>query len=336
MKPHSRGFIFRPVVGLMLLAALLLAVVLAWAFLPHGHENSRPVAVEIKTGSGLRSIARELERHTEIFAPGFVALAWLTGKAQRLRAGVYEVQPHDTPWRILDKLARGEARLEKLTVLEGWTFAQMRASVERHPALRVEFKNLSDTDLLQALGLSLPYLEGWFFPDTYWFAAGTTDRQIYKLAHQAMQRELDAAWQQRRADTPLAKPEAALVLASIVEKETGLAQDRAQVAAVFNNRLRIGMRLQTDPSVIYGLGASFDGNLRKRDLETDTPYNTYTRAGLPPTPIALPGRAALLAAVNPAPSKALYFVARGDGSSQFSATLEHHNAAVSRYQLKKN
>lgn len=325
----------RWLVFLFLLALLAVGGAAWWVWTPHQGGAQDTVRVEIKPGYGLRTIAAELQRATGLSAVGFEVLSKLTSSSTKLRAGVYEVHTHDSPWRILDKMVRGESRLESLVIVEGWTFSQMRSAVEKHPAIRPELKGLAQRDWWQALSLPVAYPEGVFFPDTYLFAPGTSDRQIYLLAYNAMQRELNRAWDQRNAGLPLRNAYDALILASIVEKETGQEADRGKIAGVFINRLKIGMRLQTDPTVIYGLGDKFDGNLRRRDLEADSAYNTYTRAGLPPTPIALPGRAALLAAVNPDPTPALYFVARGDGSSQFSNTLDEHNRAVAKYQLGK-
>lgn len=256
----------------------------------------------------------------------------LSGQAHRLRAGSYALNRGDSPERLLGKLLRGEEELEQLTVIEGWTWAQLRAALRSAPGLRQTVSELSDAALMERLGQPGVAAEGRFFPDTYRYGRGVSDLTLLREAARAMQRELDAAWAQRDPALPLKSADELLILASIVEKETGRDADRVRVASVFANRLRIGMRLQTDPTVIYGLGERFDGNLRKIDLLTDTPYNSYTRAGLPPTPIALPGRASLRAAARPATSKDLYFVARGDGSSEFSETLDAHNRAVNRYQ----
>jgi UPF0755 protein len=218
--------------------------------------------------------------------------------------------------------------------VEGWNFRQVRAALAKAEQLRPDTVGESDAALMTRLGRPGIHPEGRFFPDTYTYSKGSSDVAVLQRAMRAMDRKLEAAWATRSADSPLKTSEEALILASIVEKETGQARDRADVAAVFTNRLRIGMPLQTDPTVIYGLGASFDGNLRKKDLQTDTPWNTYTRSGLPPTPISMPGKAALLAVMQPARSKALYFVSRGDGSSQFSTSLDEHNRAVNRYQRR--
>jgi UPF0755 protein len=219
-----------------------------------------------------------------------------------------------------------------VTIIEGWTFRQMRQALNAGARLRHDTQGWTDQALLEAIGANEAHPEGLFFPDTYYFDVGSSDLQVYKRAYHAMQKTLGRAWEARSTSAPYADAYQALVMASIIEKETGVPDERPQIAAVFVNRLRIGMRLQTDPTVIYGLGADFDGNLRKQDLLADTPYNTYTRAGLPPTPIALPSEAAIQAALNPDSSRALYFVAKGGGRHQFSNTLEEHNRAVNRFQ----
>jgi len=230
---------------------------------------------------------------------------------------------------------RGDESLGSARLIEGWKFRQFRAELAQAEGLKPSTAAWSDEELMAALGAPGVAPEGRFYPDTYTYSKGSSDLAVYRRAHRAMQQRLDAAWASRAADTPLKSPGDALTLASIVEKETGSPADRGKVAGVFVNRLRLGMPLQTDPAVIYGLGERFDGNLRKRDLLADAPYNTYTRSGLPPTPIAMPGKAALEAAVRPEPTKALYFVARGDGSSEFSDSLAAHNRAVNQYQRGK-
>ncbi len=256
----------------------------------------------------------------------------MSGQAQRIRAGSFALQTGDSPERLLSKMVRGEETLETVRFIEGWTFAQARAALAQAPGLRQTLASLSDEQVMERLGFKGQSAEGRFFPDTYRYGRGVSDLAVLRQAHTAMQRQLASVWAQRAANHPLKTPDELLILASIVEKETGVEADRGLVAGVFRNRLAIGMRLQTDPTVIFGLGPRFDGNLRKVDLLTDTPYNTYTRAGLPPTPIALPGLASLRAAAQPAATQALYFVARGDGSSVFSETLDAHNRAVNRYQ----
>jgi UPF0755 protein len=266
--------------------------------------------------------------------PELLLYEWFrwSGEARRIRAGTYEIGRGITPPGLLRKMVAGLTVQNTVRFVEGWTFRQLRAELAKATDLKPTTRQMSDAELMRALGAPGVAPEGRFFPDTYSFSPGTTDLTVLRQAFAAMQRQLDEAWSARAPDTPLKSADEALTLASIVEKETGTESDRALVAGVFSNRLRVGMALQTDPTVIYGLGAAFDGNLRKRDLLTDGPYNTYTRPGLPPTPIALPGKASLLAAVRPAATKALYFVARGDGSSEFSENLADHNRAVNKYQ----
>jgi UPF0755 protein len=256
----------------------------------------------------------------------------LSGHSRQIKAGSYELTTGITPHRLLAKLSRGEEALRAVTLVEGWNFRQVRAALGREESLKPDTRALSDEALMALIGKSGLHPEGRFYPDTYTYSKGSSDVAVFKRALRAMDKRLAAAWQQRSPASAVKTPNDALILASIVEKETGKAADRTQVAAVFNNRLRAGMPLQTDPTVIYGMGAAFDGNLRKKDLQADTPWNTYTRPGLPPTPISMPGKASLLAAVQPAASRALYFVARGDGSSQFSESLGEHNRAVNKYQ----
>jgi UPF0755 protein len=287
-------------------------------------------------GATFRGVARELVSDGILYeSTTFVLLGRLLGKAGAVKAGIYELPERITPYALIGKFARGEVLQSEITVIEGWTLAQMRAALDAHPGVRHDTAGLSHTELLDRLRAPERQAEGLFFPDTYHFNTGASDLQILGLAYQTMQSRLRAAWDSRNPGLPYTTPYEALILASIVEKETGRPEDRRMVAAVFVNRLRRGMRLQTDPSVIYGLGSAFDGNLHKRNLETDGPYNTYTRSGLPPTPIALPGQASIEAALSPAPSQVLYFVSRGDGTSHFSQTLEEHNRAVQKYQLKR-
>lgn len=256
----------------------------------------------------------------------------LSGSARQIKAGSYEIERGATPRSLLHKLVNGEQALRAVTLVEGWSFRQFREALLKADHLKSDARSLSNDALMAKLGRPGQHPEGRFFPDTYTYAKGSSDLLVFKRAMDAMDKALDAAWRQRAPDSPLKTPDEALILASIVEKETGRASDRSMIAGVFANRLRLGMLLQTDPTVIYGLGEQFDGNLRRRDLLADTPWNTYTRAGLPPTPIAMPGKSALLAAVQPATTQALYFVARGDGTSEFSDTLQAHNRAVNKYQ----
>ena len=255
-----------------------------------------------------------------------------SGQSRRIRAGSYVLEPGVTPRSLLDKMVQGDEAFERVRLIEGWTFRQFRAELAKAPHLKPVSAKLSEAELMAAIGRPGVAAEGRFFPDTYVYSRGVSDLAVLKRAAEMLQRRLEAAWAERAPDLPLRSAEEALVLASIVEKETGRASDRGRIAGVFNNRLRIGMPLQTDPSVIYGLGEAFDGNLRKTDLRADTPFNTYTRGGLPPTPIAMPSLAAIRAVVQPEATRALYFVARGDGSSAFSDDLAAHNRAVNQFQ----
>lgn len=295
--------------------------------------SAEPLEFTVAPGSSLRAATRQIVRAgVDMPEWAFEAVARATVKPTDIKAGTYELRAGATPLDLLGKLTRGEFALSDVKFIEGWTFRQVRAALDAHPRIRHDTAGLPDADVLRRLELPITHPEGWFFPDTYVFPRGASDLDILRSAHRAMEKRLAAAWAERQPGIPLASPYEALILASIVEKETGRPQDRPLIAAVLHNRLRSGMRLQADPTVIYGLGPAFDGNIRKRDLLADTPYNTYTRDGLPPTPIAMPGRAALEATLRPAESPALYFVARGDGSSEFSRTLEEHNRAVTRYQ----
>lgn len=293
-----------------------------------------PVAFTIAEGRGLRAAADEMKRAGVLdHALPLVLLGRLTGAHTQVRAGHYELATRASAWELLQKITRGDVTLSAITFVEGWTLRQWRAAMAAHPDLRQDTAALPDADLGKALGADPEALEGRLFPDTYLFTRGSSDRALILRALQAMDNHLEREWVGRAGNLRLATPYEALILASIIEKETGRAADRGRISGVFHNRLRIGMRLQTDPTVIYGLGDAFDGDLRRRDLLTDTPFNTYTRAGLPPTPIAMPGLDSLRAALHPEQTRALYFVARGDGSSEFSETLAEHNRAVRKYQL---
>lgn len=294
--------------------------------------GSQVVDLEIEPGTPASGVADVIVA-SGADVPAVLLHAWFrfSGQGRLIKAGSYELAPGTTPQKLLSMLVRGDQALKSVTLVEGWTFTQVRAALQKAEQLSPDTLNLAPEAIMEKLGKPGVHPEGRFFPDTYTYAKGSSDLAVLKRAARAMDKRLDAAWSLRSPDTPLKTPDEALILASIVEKETGKPSDRPQIGGVFSNRLRLGMLLQTDPTVIYGLGSKFDGNLRKRDLLADTPYNTYTRAGLPPTPIAMPGRAALLAAVQPAPTKAIYFVARGDGSSQFSSSLDEHNRAVNKY-----
>jgi len=318
------------------LLVLLIAGASAWMFMRWIEtplSNDKAVEFTIKSGSNIRGASRQLvDAGVPIHPYLFEALARINGKAASLKAGSFELQTQETPQQLLKKIVEGKFSLTNLSIIEGWSFKQMRNAIDAHPAIRHDTTGLSDRDLLIKIGSKYPHPEGLFFPDTYLFAKNSSDIQVYQQAHQAMLNRLDEVWKNRAPNLPYKEPYQVLVMASIIEKETGQASERGMIASVFVNRLRSGMLLQTDPTVIYGMGDQFQGNIRKRDLTTDTPYNTYTRAGLPPTPIALPGLDALKAAVNPEPSNAYYFVARGNGTSQFSENLNEHNKAVNKYQ----
>jgi UPF0755 protein len=320
--------------------ALLLgaAALLGWrglaANMGQPAANAAAVRIEVPPGAPLRGILSRLQQQGALRHARSVELYLrLRGRGPRAQAGRYEIAPHATPNQIITQLSEGRVLLASITIVEGWSFAQMRAVLDHDPDVSHQLLGLTDQQLMRALGHPGQDPEGRFFPDTYRFDAGTSDRKILEVAYQRMQSTLAEDWAQRATGLPFASPDQALILASIIEKETGRPDERAKIAAVFCNRLRAGMRLQSDPTVIYGLGERYDGTIHTRDLTTDTPYNTYTRAGLPPTPIALPGAASLQATLHPAGIDALYFVAtgNGDGSHQFSATLTEHDRAVRSY-----
>lgn len=294
---------------------------------------------QLRTGMGVGALANELSSRGWIEdARDFRLMARLDKTGASMKAGEYAIVPGTTPRQLIELFNSGKVIQYRLTIPEGWNFKQFLTRIRNDERLIHELTDVDPENLMSALGLPEQHPEGLFFPDTYQFSSGTTDRQILLRAHRVMKEKLDAAWQIRDPNIPLKDPYEALILASIVEKETGAAHERKAIAGVFSRRLIKGMRLQTDPTVIYGIGDQFDGNITRKHLRTDTPYNTYTRKGLPPTPIALPGEAALVAAVQPEDGKALYFVAKGDGSGThyFSATLKEHNRAVYKYQIKRN
>jgi len=325
--------------GLMklLLSAMLLALGLAaagfWWLNQPMDTRQATLDLSIEPGTSPKSIAQAVVDAGAQTSPTLL-YAWfrLSGQARQMRAGSYEIAPGTTPVRLLNMLVRGEESLRTVTIVEGWNWRQVRQALAKAESLKPDSRALPDDALMAQLGRPGVAPEGRFYPDTYSYAKGSSDLAVLQRAMKAMDKHVQQAWALRQPDASLKSPEEALILASIVEKETGKGSDRPLISGVFNNRLRIGMRLQTDPTVIYGLGEAFDGNLRRVHLTSDTPWNTYTRAGLPPTPIAMPGKSALLAAVQPAKTPALYFVAKGDGSSHFSATLDEHNRAVNRYQ----
>ena len=320
--------------AVLLVLLLATAAAVAWWWLQRPLNLASPgVELSIETGSNPREIAQAWVDAGVMSSPALL-YEWFrwSGQARKIRAGSYEIHAGATPRSLLEKMVQGRETLESVRFIEGWTLRQLRTELARAPQLKPATAELSDEQLMAALGEPGVPAEGRFFPDTYAYSRGVSDLTVLRRAHRSMQQRLAEVWAERDATSPLKSPQDALTLASIVEKETGRAADRGLVAGVFANRLRIGMPLQTDPTVIYGLGAAFDGNLRKRDLLADTPFNTYTRGGLPPTPISLPGLASMRAAVRPEATRALYFVARGDGSSVFSETLAEHNRAVNKYQ----
>ena len=294
-----------------------------------------PYEFSIKSGSSLKSVARQLADAGVLHDSwSFVLLSRVMGNASSLKAGDYELAESTSPLQLLQRITMGDVNQSEIRFIEGWTFSQLRKALDEHPAVRHDTAGLDERKIMQLIGANETAAEGLFFPDTYYFVRGNSDIAILRRAYRTMQSNLNTAWAGRSANLPLADAYQALILASIVEKETGREGDRTTIASVFVNRLRLGMRLQTDPTVIYGLGEKFDGNLRKKDLLTDQEYNTYTRHGLPPTPIAMPGLNSIQAALNPAETKALYFVARGNGESHFSSNLVDHNRAVTKYQKR--
>ncbi len=263
-------------------------------------------------------------------------LARQMGVAGRLKAGEYAIDPGITPRMLLAKMIAGDVIQHHFTIVEGWTFAQVRAALAADNGIKQTISAMDDETIMREVDNTDASPEGWFLPETYSYVKGMSDIDLLKHAHASMQKQLDDHWSARIQNPSLTAPYQALILASIVEKETAKPDERPQIAAVFLHRLQLGMKLQTDPTVIYGLGAAYDGKIHRRDLDTDTPFNTYTRVGLPPTPIAMPGAASINAVLHPAETDALYFVARGDGSHEFSPSLEAHNRAVSKYQLHQN
>lgn len=325
----------RLIFRLVLLGLLAAAGYVAWYLTTPMPVAFLPVEFEIPAGSGLRAAVRRMQQAGIGMRPRqFELLARVLGHEPEIKAGFYQLKAPATPLELLDKLARGDVMQAELQLIEGSTFGQLRAALDTSKVLRHDSTGLSDADLLERVGADEKHPEGLFFPDTYVFARGSSDLAVLRRAYRVMQAQVAQEWAQRAADVPYKTPYEALIMASIIEKETGRAEERDRIAGVLVNRLRIRMALQADPTVIYGLGESFDGNLKKVHLKTDGPYNTYTRPGLPPTPIALPGQASLRAALQPAQIDAFYYVSRGDGTSQFSRTLREHNRAVSQYQLK--
>jgi len=319
----------------------LIATLFAGWLYHHYHRDIvlpyTPYEFSIQSGSNLKQIAQQLV--DEGILPdtwSFILLSRYLKQDSTIKAGDYLLTENPTQLTLLEYLIKGDIRQSIIRFIEGWTFSQFLEILHNHPDIRNTTVSMSETEIMQKLGATESSAEGLFFPDTYHFVKNSTDIEILQRAYRIMQEHLHVAWSMREESLPLESPYEALILASIVEKETGLDSDRAEIAGVFINRLRIGMRLQTDPTVIYGMGNHFDGNLRKKDLQTDHDYNTYTRSGLPPTPIAMPGLASILAAVNPATTDSLYFVAKGNGKSKFSTNLQDHNRAVAKYQKRQN
>lgn len=324
----------RWLIGSLVLALMAVLVTLWWLHRPLDTGAGQPTLdLSIEPGTPPRAVVQAVVDAGVQTWPATLYLWFrLSGQDRQIRAGSYEIPPGTSPRRLLAMLVRGEESLRTITLVEGWNWRQVRQALARADLLKSDSQSLSDEALMARLGRPGLSPEGRFYPDTYSYAKNSSDLKVLERALKAMDRQLARAWVARSPQVQIQSTEEALILASIIEKETGKGSDRAMISSVFHNRLRIGMRLQTDPTVIYGLGESFDGNLRKVHLQTDNPWNTYTRAGLPPTPIAMPGKAALLAAVQPASSQALYFVAKGDGGSHFSTSLDEHNRAVNRYQ----
>ncbi|MDJ0955497.1 MAG: endolytic transglycosylase MltG [Arenicellales bacterium] len=328
-----RGLVIR--IGSILLVGALIGFGY-WLWSAHQPVNSSE-RFTIDPGEGVSTVARKLVDENIISEPySFVLWSYQRGYTRSLKAGEYRIEPRTTLIRLLDKFFRGDVISYSITFVEGWTFREYLTELAGHTKLRQTVQGKPDIDIMSELGYTDLHPEGRFFPDTYRFTAGMSDIDILRKAFDQMESTLDHEWENRDKNNQLKSREEALILASIIEKETGKPEERGMISGVFHNRLKINMRLQTDPTVIYGLGDKFSGNLKRSHLKQDTPYNTYTRYGLPPTPIANPGAEAIRAALNPAETKALYFVARGDGSHKFSETLAEHNTAVAQFQLGRN
>ncbi|MEA3302458.1 MAG: endolytic transglycosylase MltG [Pseudomonadota bacterium] len=328
----------------LLFLVLIISAAGYWLWQDYQRFRSTPLQIsgmgvnyQVKPGTSLIEVANDLSAKGILRQPFYLrALALDMGVSTKIKAGEYLIVANTTPEMLLDQLVRGKVLEYSLTLIEGWTFKQALTAIRIHPMIVQTLANLSTEQIMDRLELAGVYPEGRFFPDTYLFPRGTTDADILKRAYQRMQKVLAQEWQARADGLPVKTPYEALILASIIEKETGVADERKQVAGVFTRRLQKRMRLQTDPTVIYGMGETYDGNIRRKDLSTDTPYNTYVHSGLTPTPIALPGRKSIHAALHPADGDALYFVATGEGGHFFSATYEEHRRAVQKYQIKRN
>jgi UPF0755 protein len=321
---------------LVLMAVVLSAWMLYFSHMPIP-MRAESQEIDLKAGSSLKSVGQQLVDQGILNEPwSFVLMVRILGAAGNIKAGNYLIERGVTPYGLYVTFTEGSITQASITFIEGWNFKQVRAALDRNEGVRHMTMAYTDQQILAEIGAKETHPEGLFFPDTYYFSRGASDLDVLKRAYQTMQTKLTKAWQERESGLPYDSAYEALIMASIVEKETGKPSERPEIAGVFLNRLRIGMRLQTDPTVIYGMGDRFDGNLRKVDLIADTRYNTYTRAGLPPTPIAMPSLAAIEAALHPAKTKALYFVGKGDGSHVFSSTLVEHNRAVVKYQLRRS
>lgn len=324
----------------------VLAMAAAWLWQDMQRQLHSPmqldsaVVLEVESDTNLRNLADTLVQRGWLEHPYYLRFhARRTGSGSRIQAGEYALEPGITPLQLLGKLVAGQVIQHSLTIVEGWSYRDLFQAVQRHERVKQTLAPALIDDpagLMQALELDADHAEGQFFPDTYHFPSGTTDAEFLRRAYRTMQDILAEEWQQRASGLPYENAYEALIMASIVEKETAVPDERADIAGVFVRRLEKGMKLQTDPSVIYAMGREYDGNIRRKDLALDSPYNTYTNTGLPPTPIALPGRKAIHAALHPAAGKTLYFVSRGDGSHYFSETLKEHNRAVAKYQLGRD
>lgn len=345
MSRTQSGWIVRTLFWLLLVLVVVLAGVSATVWQQYQRFADAPLVIDeeglvlaVERGDSFRRVLARMRAEGIVQAPDLYwqALAWQMDVMRRIHVGEYAVAAGTTPRQLLTKMGAGRVIQYRFTLVEGWNFREVRAALERNPALRQTLDEMDDAGVMAQLGRPDVHPEGRFLPETYQFTRGSSDVEVLRRAMRAMDAVLEEVWEARQPDIQVSSPEEALILASLIEKETGQAGERREIAGVFDRRLRIGMRLQTDPSVIYGMGELYQGRIGRAGLDTDTPYNTYTRAGLPPTPIAMPGRAALFAAVDPAEGDTLYFVSRGDGSHHFSRTLAEHNRAVSRYILNRN
>ncbi len=335
MMKKLRNIFFWFCLAIVVAAAGAAAAAWYWATQPVDMSAER-VDYVVESGSRPRAIAELMnESGIRLNQDFFVIMARLSGRDKLLKAGGYEAVRGDSPWLLMERMANGDMTQTRITFVEGWTYQRIRQTLRDDPQVRQTLDGMSDEDLLKKLGVEQDHPEGLFYPDTYVFTPNTSDYDILRRAHHAQRELLDRLWETRDEGLPLQSPYEALILASIVEKETGHGEDRARVAGVFVNRLRVNMLLQTDPTVIYGMGDAYKGRIRRIDLTTDTPWNTYTRAGLPPTPIANVGKAALMATLHPETHGFYYFVSRGDGTSEFSSNLAAHNRAVAKYILKR-